>query len=30
LAEALSAEAITAYGARNTGSKYLIDPSKGL
>ena len=30
LAGALSAEAITAYGARNTGSKYLIDPSKGL
>ena len=30
LAGALSAEAIAAYGARNTGSKYLIDPSKGL
>ena len=30
LAGALSAEAISAYGARNTGSKYLIEPSKGL
>ena len=30
LAEALSAEAIAAYGARNTGTKYLINPSKGL
>ena len=30
LAEALSAESIAAYGARNTGTKYLINPSKGL
>jgi NADPH:quinone reductase len=29
LAEALSAEAITAYGARATGTKYLIVPSRG-
>lgn len=30
LAEALSAEAIAFYGARNTGSKVLINPAKGL
>ena len=30
LAEALSAEAITFYGARNTASKVLINPAKGL
>ena len=30
LAEALSAEAIAAYGARNTGTKYLINPARGL
>jgi NADPH:quinone reductase-like Zn-dependent oxidoreductase len=29
LAEALSAEAIAAYGARATGTKYLIVPSRG-
>ena len=30
LAEALDAEAIGFYGARNTGAKVLINPSKGL
>ena len=30
LAEALSAEAIAFYGARNTASKVLINPAKGL
>jgi NADPH2:quinone reductase len=30
LAEALSAEAIAAYGARSTGEKYLIEPNRGL
>ena len=30
LVEALSAEAIAFYGARNTGSKVLINPAKGL
>jgi NADPH2:quinone reductase len=30
LAEALSADAIAAYGARSTGEKYLIVPNRGL
>lgn len=30
LAEALSPEAIAAYGARSTGEKYLIEPNRGL
>ena len=30
LAEALQADAISAYGKRSTGEKYLINPNKGL
>jgi len=30
LAEALQPDAISAYGRRSTGEKYLINPSKGL
>ena len=30
LAEALTLDAITVYGQRATGTKYLLNPSKGL
>jgi NADPH2:quinone reductase len=30
LAEALQAEAISVYGKRSTGEKYLVNPNKGM